>query len=102
VSGRAARRRGPVSGGGVGRPAAEALAALRVLAGFTTELAARDAALAALRRCGRCWPGAAIPPPTAAITGAGSEITTCRRLRFPDNRFTQSASPHVLGSARLP
>jgi hypothetical protein len=86
----------------VGRPAAEALDALRVLAGFTTELAARDAAPAALRTCGRCWPVAAIPPPTAAITGAGSEITTCRRLRFPDNRFTQSASPHVLGSARLP
>ena len=40
--------------------------------------------------------------PAAAITDAGFEITTCRRLRFPDNRFTQPASPHVLGSARLP
>lgn len=40
--------------------------------------------------------------PAAAITGAGFEITTCRRLRFPDNRFTQPASPHVLGAARLP
>jgi hypothetical protein len=40
--------------------------------------------------------------PAAAITGAGLEITTCRRLRFPDNRFTQTVSPHVLGSARLP
>jgi ubiquinone/menaquinone biosynthesis C-methylase UbiE len=40
--------------------------------------------------------------PAAAITGAGFEITTCRRLRCPDNRFTQPSSPHVLGSARLP
>ncbi|MGH3943470.1 MAG: class I SAM-dependent methyltransferase [Pseudonocardiaceae bacterium] len=39
--------------------------------------------------------------PVAAITGAGFEITTCRRLRFPDNRFTQPASPHVLGAARV-
>ncbi|MPZ67163.1 MAG: methyltransferase domain-containing protein [Pseudonocardiaceae bacterium] len=40
--------------------------------------------------------------PVAAITRAGFEITTCRRLRFPDNRFTQPSSPHVLGTARAP
>lgn len=39
--------------------------------------------------------------PAGAITAAGFEITTVRRLRFPENRFTQPSSPHVLGSARL-
>lgn len=37
--------------------------------------------------------------PAATITAAGFEITTMRRLRFPQNRFTQPSSPHVLGSA---
>lgn len=37
--------------------------------------------------------------PAAAITTAGFEITTSRRLRFPENRFTQPSSPHVLGTA---
>ncbi len=38
--------------------------------------------------------------PVGAITAAGFEITTMRRLRFPENRLTQPSSPHVLGSAR--
>jgi ubiquinone/menaquinone biosynthesis C-methylase UbiE len=38
--------------------------------------------------------------PAATIIAAGFEITTVRRLRFPENRFTQPSSPHVLGSAR--
>jgi len=37
--------------------------------------------------------------PAATITAAGFEITSIRRLRFPENRFTQPSSPHVLGSA---
>ena len=37
--------------------------------------------------------------PAATITAAGFKITTIRRLRFPENRFTQPSSPHVLGSA---
>jgi hypothetical protein len=40
--------------------------------------------------------------PAGAITEAGFEITSCRKLRFPADRFVQSSSPHVLGSARLP
>jgi ubiquinone/menaquinone biosynthesis C-methylase UbiE len=39
--------------------------------------------------------------PAGAITGAGFDITSIRRLRFPENRFTQPSSPHVLGSAEL-
>lgn len=39
--------------------------------------------------------------PVAAMTDAGFEITSCRRLRFPETRFTQPSSPHVLGTARL-
>jgi Methylase involved in ubiquinone/menaquinone biosynthesis len=39
--------------------------------------------------------------PVAAIIAAGFEIVACRRLRFPERRFTQPASPHVLGSARM-
>lgn len=38
--------------------------------------------------------------PAAAVTEAGFEITDCRRLRFPEHRFTQPSSPHVLGTAR--
>ena len=37
--------------------------------------------------------------PVAAITTAGFAITDVRRLRFPESRFTQPSSPHVLGSA---
>ncbi|MEJ7772879.1 MAG: class I SAM-dependent methyltransferase [Geodermatophilaceae bacterium] len=40
--------------------------------------------------------------PVAAITAAGFQVTDCRRLRFPDTRITVPASPHVLGSARVP
>ncbi len=39
--------------------------------------------------------------PAGAITAAGFEITSIRRLHFPENRFTQPSSPHVLGSAEL-
>ena len=39
--------------------------------------------------------------PAGAITEGGFEITSCRRLRFPADRFVQPASPHVLGTARL-
>ena len=39
--------------------------------------------------------------PAGAITAAGFEITSIRRLRFPEHRFTQPSSPHVLGSAEL-
>lgn len=39
--------------------------------------------------------------PVGAIAAAGFEITSCRRLRFPADRFVQPASPHVLGTARL-
>jgi len=39
--------------------------------------------------------------PAGAITAAGFEITSIRKLRFPENRFTQPSSPHVLGSAEL-
>jgi len=39
--------------------------------------------------------------PAGMIAAAGFEITACRRLRFPDARFTQPSSPHVLGTARL-
>lgn len=38
--------------------------------------------------------------PVATITSAGLRITSCRRLRFPETRFSQPATPHVLGSAR--
>ncbi|GAA4895025.1 class I SAM-dependent methyltransferase [Actinomycetospora straminea] len=38
--------------------------------------------------------------PVATITSAGFEVTSCRRLRFPEDRFTQPSSPHVLGAAR--
>lgn len=37
--------------------------------------------------------------PATTISAAGFEMTTIRRLRFPENRFTQPSSPHVLGSA---
>ena len=39
--------------------------------------------------------------PAGVITAAGFEITSIRRLQFPENRFTQPSSPHVLGSAEL-
>jgi ubiquinone/menaquinone biosynthesis C-methylase UbiE len=39
--------------------------------------------------------------PAGAITESGFEIASMRRLRFPENRFTQPSSPHVLGSAEL-
>jgi SAM-dependent methyltransferase len=38
--------------------------------------------------------------PVAAIERAGFEVTRLRRLRFPDRRFTQPSTPHVLGHAR--
>jgi ubiquinone/menaquinone biosynthesis C-methylase UbiE len=40
--------------------------------------------------------------PVGDIETAGFEITTLRRFRFPESRFTQPASPHVLGLARRP
>lgn len=39
---------------------------------------------------------------TAAITEAGFSITCSRRFRFPDQRITLPATPHVLGTARAP
>ena len=38
--------------------------------------------------------------PLADIVAAGFEITGVRRLRFPEQRITVPASPHVLGTAR--
>ena len=38
----------------------------------------------------------------AAIRDAGFEITTLRRLRFPDNRIPVPAAPHALGVAIRP
>lgn len=38
----------------------------------------------------------------AAITAAGFSVTSTRRLRFPDQRFSLPTTPHVLGSARAP
>ena len=40
--------------------------------------------------------------PIAAITAAGFEMINLRRLRFPETRFTQPSTPHVLGTARTP
>ena len=40
--------------------------------------------------------------PVGDITAAGFEVTAVRRLRFPDVRTTQPATPHVLGLARRP
>lgn len=40
--------------------------------------------------------------PLAAIEAAGLTITDVRRLRFPEHRFSQPSSPHVLGGARTP
>jgi len=40
--------------------------------------------------------------PIAAITAAGFEMINLRRLRFPETRFTQPSTPHVLGTARVP
>jgi hypothetical protein len=34
------------------------------------------------------------------LEDAGLEVTFCRRLCFPENRFIQPSSPHVLGTAR--
>ena len=39
--------------------------------------------------------------PVAALTRAGFQVTGLRRLRFPETRVTQPASPHVLGTARV-
>lgn len=40
--------------------------------------------------------------PVGAITDAGFRVADCRRLRFPERRFTQPSSPHVLGVAHAP
>jgi ubiquinone/menaquinone biosynthesis C-methylase UbiE len=40
--------------------------------------------------------------PVGDIEAAGFAITTLRRFRFPESRFTQPSSPHVLGLARRP
>jgi ubiquinone/menaquinone biosynthesis C-methylase UbiE len=37
-----------------------------------------------------------------AVTAAGFELGSCRRLRFPDTRLPSPNSPHVLGIARRP
>jgi len=37
-----------------------------------------------------------------AVTAAGFELDSCRRLRFPDTRLPSPNSPHVLGVARRP
>nr|MDQ3610415.1 SAM-dependent methyltransferase [Actinomycetota bacterium] len=38
--------------------------------------------------------------PLDAIEEVGFEITSVRRLRFPDSRVPVPAAPHVLGVAR--
>jgi SAM-dependent methyltransferase len=38
--------------------------------------------------------------PVGLIGQAGLEVVEFRRLRFPETRFTQPSSPHVLGTAR--
>lgn len=38
--------------------------------------------------------------PHSLITAAGYTITSERRLRFPERRFTQPSTPHVIGTAR--
>lgn len=40
--------------------------------------------------------------PLLPIRDAGFEITSMRRLRFPDSRLPVPAAPHVLGTARRP
>lgn len=40
--------------------------------------------------------------PVGALIRAGFAVEDVRRLRFPDGRFTQPSTPHVLGTARLP
>ncbi|AEA26513.1 Methyltransferase type 11 [Pseudonocardia dioxanivorans CB1190] len=40
--------------------------------------------------------------PVDLLREAGFAIEECRRLRFPDARFTQPSTPHVLGTARAP
>lgn len=40
--------------------------------------------------------------PALEIERAGFEVTQLRRLRFPEARFTQPSTPHVLGLARSP
>lgn len=40
--------------------------------------------------------------PVGAIEAAGFEVTELRRLRFPDTRISQPATPHVLGTAVPP
>jgi ubiquinone/menaquinone biosynthesis C-methylase UbiE len=40
--------------------------------------------------------------PVGSIQRAGFEVTSLRRLRFPDSRLTLPATPHVLGLARRP
>ena len=39
--------------------------------------------------------------PAGTIEAGGFRITSLRTLRFPEHRFTQPSSPHVLGSADL-
>lgn len=39
--------------------------------------------------------------PAGTIRSHGFEITSIRKLRFPEERFTQPSTPHVLGSAEL-
>ncbi len=48
------------------------------------------------RLCGGCH---TTTDPVAAITKAGFTITALRALRFPDVRFSQPTTPHVLGHA---
>lgn len=40
--------------------------------------------------------------PVGAIRQAGFDVEEPRRLRFPETRFTQPSTPHVLGTARAP
>jgi ubiquinone/menaquinone biosynthesis C-methylase UbiE len=40
--------------------------------------------------------------PVGAIEQAGFDVEELRRLRFPETRFTQPSTPHVLGTARAP
>lgn len=40
--------------------------------------------------------------PLGEMTAAGFDVTEVRHLRFPDGRVSLPATPHVLGTARVP
>jgi ubiquinone/menaquinone biosynthesis C-methylase UbiE len=40
--------------------------------------------------------------PVGSLTAAGLTVTDLRRLRYPDTKVSTPATPHVLGTARVP